>query len=81
MICVFLPADGIVLDCGYQTTHVLPVLDRKMVSTNCRRINIGGAHADFFMQRLLQLKYPGHLGALTLSRAEVWCEWLEVVML
>ncbi|KAK7094381.1 hypothetical protein V1264_005953 [Littorina saxatilis] len=62
--------DGVILDCGYQTTHVLPVLDGKLVSANCRRINLGGAHADFFMQRLLQLKYPGHLAAITLSRAE-----------
>ena len=59
------------MDCGYQTTHILPVLDGKLVPSSCRRINIGGAHADFFMQRLLQLKYPGHVAAITLSRAEV----------
>ncbi|KAL8612784.1 hypothetical protein ACOMHN_033454 [Nucella lapillus] len=62
--------DGVILDCGYQTTHVLPVLDGRLVSPDCRRINLGGAHADFYMQRLLQLKYPGHAAALTLSRAE-----------
>lgn len=62
--------DGIIIDCGYQTTHILPVLDGRLDAANCRRLNIGGAHADFFMQRLLQLKYPGHLAAITLSRAE-----------
>ncbi|XP_076436270.1 actin-related protein 5-like [Babylonia areolata] len=62
--------DGVILDCGYQTTHVLPVLDGRLASAHCRRINVGGAHADFFLQRLLQLKYPGHSAALTLSRAE-----------
>ncbi|XP_070532455.1 actin-related protein 5-like isoform X2 [Ptychodera flava] len=61
---------GIVLSSGYQTTHVLPVINGRLDSTNCKRINIGGAQATTFMHRLLQLKYPAHFGAITLSRAE-----------
>lgn len=59
------------IGCGFQATHILPVLDGRLDIQHCRRINIGGAHVDGFMQRLLQLKYPGHLSAITLPRAEV----------
>ncbi|KAL4218734.1 Actin-related protein 5 [Mactra antiquata] len=62
--------NGMVIGCGYQTTHILPILNGKIDIQHCRRINIGGAHVDGFMQRLLQLKYPSHVNAITLSRAE-----------
>lgn len=71
IIFIICSGDGIIIDCGYQTTHIVPVLDGRMDEGNCRRMNFGGAHSDFFMQRLLQLKYPGHLSAISLSRAEV----------
>lgn len=37
---------------------------------NCKRVNVGGSHAAAYMQRLLQLKYPAHQAAITLSRME-----------
>ena len=37
---------------------------------NCKRVNVAGSQAASFLQRLLQLKYPGHLAAITLSRVE-----------
>ncbi|KAG8565334.1 hypothetical protein GDO81_012812 [Engystomops pustulosus] len=37
---------------------------------NCRRMNIGGFHAVTYLHRLMQLKYPGHVPAITLSRME-----------
>ena len=33
-------------------------------------INVGGSHIAWFLQRLLQLKYPAHQQVVTLSRAE-----------
>ena len=63
--------DALVVSCGYYTTHVLPILGGQLQADRSRRINIGGHHMDSFMQRLLQLKYPSHFAALTLSRAEV----------
>ncbi|KAJ8300360.1 hypothetical protein KUTeg_021879 [Tegillarca granosa] len=63
-------SDSLIVSCGYQTTHILPVLNGRIDSMNCRRINLGGATLDGFMQRLLQLKYPGHSAAVTISRAE-----------
>lgn len=64
-------SDSLIVSCGYQTTHILPVLNGRVDSMNCRRINLGGANLDGFMQRLLQLKYPGHSAAVSISRAEV----------
>lgn len=37
---------------------------------NCKRVNVAGSQAASYLQRLLQLKYPGHLAAITLSRME-----------
>lgn len=37
---------------------------------NCKRVNVAGSQAASYLQRLLQLKYPGHLAAITLSRVE-----------
>lgn len=64
-------ADALIVDCGYQATHILPVLDGRIYPTQCRRINIGGGYVDWFLQRLLQLKYPGHVNAITINRVEV----------
>ncbi|XP_062616216.1 actin-related protein 5-like [Saccostrea cucullata] len=61
---------SLILGCGYQTTSLIPVVGGRVYSAHCRRINMGGAQLDAFMQRLLQLKYPGHMAAITLSRAE-----------
>lgn len=61
---------SLIVGCGYQNTSLIPVVNGRVSSTNCRRINMGGAQLDAFMQRLLQLKYPGHMAAITLSRAE-----------
>ena len=63
--------DALILSCGYQATHVLPILAGQLCASNCQRINVGGAAIDGFMQRVLQLKYPQHFSALSLSRTEV----------
>jgi len=63
--------DALIVSCGYQATHVLPLLGGQLCAAACQRINVGGAAVDGFMQRVLQLKYPQHLSAITLSRAEV----------
>lgn len=35
------------------------------------RVNVGGSQVVAYMQKLLQLKYPGHAAQITLSRAQV----------
>ncbi|XP_010292450.1 PREDICTED: actin-related protein 5, partial [Phaethon lepturus] len=64
------PCSGLIISSGYQCTHVLPVLEGRLDAKNCKRINLGGCQAAVYLQRLLQLKYPGHFAAITLSRME-----------
>nr|CAH7747894.1 unnamed protein product [Callosobruchus chinensis] len=63
-------SDALILSLGYQTCHVVPILDHKVVFENIRRINTGGWNVVTFLHRILQLKYPAHATAITLSRAE-----------
>uniref|UniRef100_A0A5F9CCA4 Actin-related protein 5 n=1 Tax=Oryctolagus cuniculus TaxID=9986 RepID=A0A5F9CCA4_RABIT len=63
-------SSGLIISSGYQCTHILPILDGRLDAKNCKRINLGGSQAAGYLQRLLQLKYPGHLAAITLSRME-----------
>ncbi|KAJ6649385.1 Actin-related protein 5 [Pseudolycoriella hygida] len=62
--------NGLIISCGYHTTHVIPVLYHQIISQKVRRINLGGFHIIAFLHRLLQLKYPVHINAITLSRVE-----------
>ncbi|XP_038659526.1 actin-related protein 5 [Scyliorhinus canicula] len=63
-------SSGLIVSSGYHCCHVLPVLHGRLEAHNGKRINLGGSQAASYMQRLLQLKYPGHLPAITLSRME-----------
>lgn len=62
--------DGLIINCGYNTTHVIPVLGHKIIGEKARRISIGGAHMINYLHRLLQLKYPVHVNSITISRIE-----------
>ncbi|XP_011299255.1 actin-related protein 5 [Fopius arisanus] len=64
------PSDGLIVSFGYHTTQIIPVLNGRVDSKHARRINIGGFHITSYMHRLLQLKYPVHVNAITPSRAE-----------
>ena len=44
--------------------------DSRFDAVNCKRMNVAGSQSASYLQRLLQLKYPGHLAAVTLSRVE-----------
>ena len=59
------------LSSGYQTTHILPIVQGRLDAQHCKRISVGGSQATAFLHRLLQLKYPAHFAAVNLSRAEV----------
>ena len=65
------PSDGLIVSIGHHATHIIPVLDGKADMTNAKRINLGGFHITSYMHRMLQLKYPAHVNAITPSRAEV----------
>ncbi|KAL1139299.1 hypothetical protein AAG570_006285 [Ranatra chinensis] len=61
---------GLVVCCGYHTTHVIPVINGRADAHHARRMDIGGSHMISYLHKLLQLKYPAHFAAITLSRAE-----------
>lgn len=63
-------SDALIVSFGYHTIHVIPVLNNRAIFANTRRLNIGGYHVTSFLYRILQLKYPAHSTAITLSRAE-----------
>lgn len=62
--------NALIVSLGYQTMHMIPVLNNKTIFEHARRINTGGFHVVSFLHRILQLKYPAHTNAITLSRAE-----------
>ncbi|KAG7519643.1 hypothetical protein JOB18_012483 [Solea senegalensis] len=64
------PHTGIVLSSGYHCSHILPVINGRLDAGNCKRVNVAGSQATSYLQRLLHLKYPGHVAAITLSRME-----------
>eukprot|EP00057_Strongylocentrotus_purpuratus_P007614 XP_011662088.1 PREDICTED: actin-related protein 5 [Strongylocentrotus purpuratus] len=61
---------SLVLSSGFQTSHILPVINGQLDPAHCRRLNIGGTHLTGYLLRLLQLKYPAHQSSINLSRAE-----------
>lgn len=61
---------ALIVSLGYHTMHIIPVISGKTIFEHSRRINTGGFHVVSFLHRILQLKYPAHTNAITLSRAE-----------
>ncbi|CAH1406402.1 unnamed protein product [Nezara viridula] len=61
---------GLIISCGYYSTHVIPIIDGAIDAKHSRRLDIGGYHITSYLHRLLQLKYPVHFAAITLSRTE-----------
>lgn len=49
---------------------MIPVLDGKIQMEHVRRLNVGGYHIITYLFRLMQMKYPVHLTAITISRME-----------
>lgn len=60
----------LIVSVGYHCTHVIPVINGKVDTCRCKRIDVGGYHITYYLHKLLQLKYPAHMNAITLSRAE-----------
>ncbi|KAI8439450.1 hypothetical protein MSG28_013232 [Choristoneura fumiferana] len=61
---------ALILNCGYHTIHIIPVIRGQVIDEHARRINLGGSEMVSYLHKLLQLKYPVHVNAITMSRAE-----------
>jgi len=62
--------DGLIIRCGYQTSHILPIVDGSFKAADSRRLNVGGLNMMIFLRRLMQLRHPSHSANLNLSRAQ-----------
>uniref|UniRef100_A0A1B0GLC5 Actin-related protein 5 n=1 Tax=Lutzomyia longipalpis TaxID=7200 RepID=A0A1B0GLC5_LUTLO len=78
---------ALVVSFGHHTTHVMPIVKGFALPDKTRRINLGGFNILAFLHRVLQLKYPVHVNAITLSRAEellhdhcsIACDYMEML--
>ncbi|CAG4942502.1 unnamed protein product [Parnassius apollo] len=61
---------ALIVNCGYHTIHIIPVIRGKVIAEHARRINLGGSEIICYLHKLLQLKYPVHVNAITMSRIE-----------
>lgn len=61
---------ALIVNCGYHTIHIIPVLHGRVIVEHARRINLGGSEIICYLHKLLQLKYPVHVNAITMSRVE-----------
>lgn len=61
---------SLIVSSGFQSTHILPIVDGKLDLNNAKRINLGGYNNGAYLQRLLQLKYPKQGNVFTLTRMD-----------
>ncbi|VVD01173.1 unnamed protein product [Leptidea sinapis] len=61
---------GLIVNCGYHTIHIIPVIRGNVIAEHARRINLGGSEIICYLHKLLQLKYPVHVNAITMTRIE-----------
>jgi actin-related protein 5 len=69
-IVSFARRSGLVVSCGYHSTHILPVHDYKYEASSANRINVGGHHMTASLTRRLQLLQPDHAASFSYARVE-----------
>ncbi|KAM7342723.1 actin-related protein 5 [Cochliomyia hominivorax] len=62
--------NSLIINFGYHTTHVVPILKGILQHDKVRRLNLGGYQMISYLYRLLQMKYPAHLNAISWTRME-----------
>lgn len=68
--------DALVLSCGYNTTHILPVVNGRLEPNRVKRLNVGGMHMTDQLTRRLQLLNTDHSNTLSANRVEALKEKL-----
>jgi actin-related protein 5 len=61
---------GVVVSCGFHTTHVLPVHEGSYYAPGTKRINLGGHNMTTNLSRRLQLRNPDYATLFSYSRVE-----------
>ncbi|KAK1264416.1 Actin-related protein 5 [Acorus gramineus] len=62
--------DGLAINSGLTTSHVIPFVKGEPVLEACCRTNVGGYHVTDYLKQLLSLKYPNHVSRITWEKAE-----------
>ena len=63
-------SSGLLISSSHSSTHVIPVLNSKAVTSSISRLNWGGYQGAEYMLKLLRLKYPAFPGKLTDYQAQ-----------
>lgn len=63
--------DAVLLSCGYNSTHVLPIVQGRLAPSAVQRINVGGATMTNQLTRRMQLLHSEHSNVLTPARLEL----------
>ena len=59
------PLTGLIISSSFQTTHMVPVLNGSTITSEAKRMSVGGNHAQTLLNQSLLLKYPKHRPLLT----------------
>ena len=51
---------GLIVSSGYQTSHVIPILNSQVYIELTRRLSLGGLHSHELLSKSLSLRYPQH---------------------
>ena len=57
--------DGLIINVGQSTTHLMPILNGKLKYESTTRISIGSSHSQELLRRSLTQRFPQHKGLMT----------------
>lgn len=63
--------NALIISSSNYSTHILPIVNNKFLSSHCKRINIGGYHCTDYIHKLLLCKYPPYRNLLSFDKAQV----------
>eukprot|EP00818_Percolomonas_sp_WS_P005375 CAMPEP_0117440060 /NCGR_PEP_ID=MMETSP0759-20121206/2882_1 /TAXON_ID=63605 /ORGANISM="Percolomonas cosmopolitus, Strain WS" /LENGTH=737 /DNA_ID=CAMNT_0005231787 /DNA_START=11 /DNA_END=2221 /DNA_ORIENTATION=+ len=52
------PSHALIIRSGHHATHILPIVNQKLDTTNIKRLPLGGHHITEYSSKLIQNKYP-----------------------
>eukprot|EP01117_Protostelium_nocturnum_P011195 TRINITY_DN4064_c0_g2_i1.p1 TRINITY_DN4064_c0_g2~~TRINITY_DN4064_c0_g2_i1.p1 ORF type:complete len:484 (+),score=148.39 TRINITY_DN4064_c0_g2_i1:112-1563(+) len=61
--------NGLIINSGFSSTTVIPIIDNCPMASESKRIGLGGFHCTDYMQKLFTIKYPLHRNNISWERA------------
>ena len=69
---------GLVVDCGFSFTHVVPVFDGVVLNPGVRRIDLGGKALTNYLKELVSFRLDAPAKLLAVSSRQVLC-WSRIL--